>query len=119
MTPTKTSKIAKALLDGDVITMMDGFKRFGITNLSREISRQIERKFGVQVSKDKVDFTHDCGLPGWYFRYRLNRIPENEKGIFDMRQYVEENGLSGIPPKRRVGRPKETLAPIDNVKKLF
>lgn len=86
----KTARLAKALLHGEVITIMDGFKKFGITNAPREISRSVERKFGVVVSKDKVEFTHDCGLPGWYYRYRLNSTAENAQGIKRMNAYCDD-----------------------------
>lgn len=82
--------ISKALLAGDVLTIFDGYKRFRVTNLPREISRSIERKFGVVVSKDRVDFTHECGLPGWYYRYRLNPTQANAEGIEKMSAYCEE-----------------------------
>lgn len=88
--------------------MMDGFRKFRITNLSREISRSIEQKFGVEVSKDQVDFELDCGLPGWYYRYRLNQTEANMAGIQAMRLYVEQNG--GFMEKRGPGRPKNDLS---------
>ena len=87
---TKTAAIAKALLKGEVVTIMDGFRRYGVTNIPREISRQIEQKFGVEISRDKVDFTLDCGLPGWYFRYRLNHTEANLTGIEKMKDYISE-----------------------------
>jgi len=87
---TKTAHIAKALLNGEVLTIMDGFKRFRVTNLPREVSRQIEQKFDVVVSRDRVEFVAECGLPGCYFRYRLNHIESNEPGIQRMRDYVSE-----------------------------
>jgi hypothetical protein len=100
----KTARVAKALINGDVLTIMDGFKRFGITNLPREISRQIEKKFSVEVSKDRVNFTLEDGLPGWYFRYRLNQTEGNVDGINRMKEYVKE-----YEPTKRSVQPSETL----------
>src|ERR1700753_1127781 len=82
--------ICKALLAGEVLSIMDGFKRFKVTNLPREVSRQIEQKFGVVVSRDRVEFFHDCGTPGFFVRYRLNRIDANADGIALMESYVNE-----------------------------
>lgn len=87
---TKTARIAKALLNGEVLTIMDGFTKFKVTNLPREISRQIEQKFEVVVSRDRVDFTADCGTPGFYFRYRLNHTKGNIEGIEKMQAYVND-----------------------------
>lgn len=93
---TKTAHICKALLKGEVLTIMDGFKKYAVTNIPREVSRQIEKKFDVHVSRDKVEFTTDSGLPGWYFRYRLNHTILNEPGIQRMKEYIEEH----FPPDK-------------------
>lgn len=82
--------ISKALLAGDVLTVMDGYMRFRCTNLSRELSRSVEQKFGLKLTKDRVDFFRDCGTPGHFYRYRLPFTDYNEIGIIKMRQYVNE-----------------------------
>jgi hypothetical protein len=86
----KNAHLVKALISGEVITIMDGFKRFGITNIPREISRLVEQKFEVTVSRDRVEFKTDLGLPGFYFRYRLNFIESNVLGIQRMHDYLQE-----------------------------
>ena len=53
---TQLASICKALLDGEVLSIMTGFKDFGCTNLPREIGRSIERKFGVVVDKTPTPF---------------------------------------------------------------
>lgn len=88
---TQTAAIAKALLDGQVLSIMNGFKLFSCTNIPREISRSIEKKFGVEVSRNKVEFTSKYGHPGVYYRYRLNRTEQNMNGIIKMERYVEEH----------------------------
>lgn len=86
----KLAYICKALLKGEVLTIMDGFHRFYVTNLPREISRDVEQKFGVQISRDRVDFMTEIGVPGFYFRYRLNASGPNEEGIQRMRNYISK-----------------------------
>ena len=86
----KTAHLAKALVSGEVISIMDGFRRFLVTNAPREISRQIEQKFDVRVSRERVEFKTDLGLPGFYVRYRLNHAPHNEEGIRRILEYLEE-----------------------------
>lgn len=88
---TQIAAIAYSLLRGEVLTIMNGFQKFSCTNISRELSRSIEQKFDVEISRDKVDFTSQYGQPGYYYRYRLNRSPRNEAGIILMGKYVKEN----------------------------
>lgn len=96
---TKKAYICFALLNGEVLTIMDGFKRFNISNLPREISRMIEQKFGVVVSRTRIDFTTDIGMPAFYFEYRLNKTPMNKDGIKKMWEYVEANMVAVNPKK--------------------
>lgn len=95
---TKKAYIARALLNGEVLTIMDGFRKFRVTNLPREISRQIEQVFDVEVSRDRVEFTAECGTPGFYYRYRLNCNERNAEGIDKMKAYCAEFFPAAIPP---------------------
>jgi hypothetical protein len=99
---TQTAAITKSLLDGDILSIMTAFKMFSCTNLPREISRSIEQKFGVEVSKERVDFTSKYGQSGYYFRYRLNKTEYNKKGIELMREYVKENFLVPTPKDKPI-----------------
>lgn len=89
---TQTAAIAKALLEGKTLSIMNGFQLFSCTNIPREISRSIEKKFGVEISRDNVEFVSKYGHPGVYCRYRLNRTEHNVNGIIKMERYVEEHG---------------------------
>ena len=90
---TQLASICKALLDGEVLSIMTGFKDFGCTNLPREIGRSVERKFGVVVDKTPTPFRskRNPSHGGVYYRYRLPRIKLNKEGIKEMKQYVKEN----------------------------
>ena len=88
---TQIAAIAKALLDGEVLSIMNGFKKFACTNIPREISRSIEQKFDVEVSRVKKDFVSEYGEPGFYYQYRLNRTEFNADGIAKMEAYVKEH----------------------------
>lgn len=88
---TQVAAIAQSLLRGEVLSIMTGFKLFACSNLPREISRSIEAKFGVEVSRTRKDFTSQYGQPGFYFEYRLNRTEYNEKGIELMKAYCLEH----------------------------
>ena len=88
------ASIAKALIRGDVLTIMDGFSRFRCSNIPREISRSIERKFDVEVSRERVEYKTEDGLPGHFFRYRLNHTEYNLPGIERMKIYILERSVS-------------------------
>lgn len=87
---TQVAAIAHSLLKGDVLSIMNGFHLFNCTNLPRELSRSIEKKFGVEISKEPIEFKSKYGHKGTYFRYRLNKTEYNAPGIEKMKKYVEE-----------------------------
>ena len=89
---TQISAICKSLLSGETLSIMNGFKYFGCTNLPREISRGIEKPFQVIISRMKMDFTSKYGQSGYYYQYRLNPLIEgNAEGIKKMIEYVKEH----------------------------
>lgn len=105
---TQVAAICKALLDGRVLSIMDGFKLFNCTNLPRELSRSVEKKFDVEISKTRVEFTSTYGQKGSYFRYRLNRTEYNAPGIERMKIYIAEQmeGSFHKPEETKVAQPE-------------
>lgn len=87
---TQKAAIAMALLNGEVLSIMNGFKLFNCTNLPREISRSIEQEFNVVVSRESVPFKSKYGNHGVYFKYRLNRTDYNTEGIKKMEEYISQ-----------------------------
>ncbi len=51
---TKTFKLQKALMDGDVITAAQAEKRFGIKNISAEVSRIRQNGYAVYAKTRKA-----------------------------------------------------------------
>jgi hypothetical protein len=86
---TQTAEIALALLKGETVSIMNAFNRFHCTNAPREISRGIEKPFGLIVSRDRVDFISKYGRSGYYYRYRLNKTKANAAGIAKMIEYCK------------------------------
>lgn len=82
--------MATSLLKGEVISVRTCFNRFGITNCAREVSRSIEDKFGVEVSRVRIDTTTKYNTPCFYFEYRLNNTERNKEGRAKMEIYVRE-----------------------------
>jgi len=82
--------ICKSLLKGEVLSIMNGFKWFGCTNIPREIGRSVEREFDVQVSRIQKKGISRYKQPTNYTEYRLNRTDYNKEGIEKMESYVRE-----------------------------
>lgn len=112
---TKTAAISHAFLQGDVITIMDGFKRFAVTNLPRECGRAIERKFNVKISKVRKDFVSPNGHAGFYYEYKLNKVDYNKIGIEAMWSYVSENLISPSTDKSAIRNTTIQKDLFDNV----
>ncbi len=94
--------LAKALLDGYVITCRNCLDLCALHNPSREISRQIEdpvKGFGVRVSRTRQEGKSRFGQSIYWFTYRLNTDdPENAEGVEKMRAYVKERFVNSQPP---------------------
>jgi len=87
---TQKAALCKALIDGEVLSIMDGFKRLGVTNVPREIGRSVEREFGVKVSRNPRKSITRYGTPCNYYEYRLNQTPYNRDGIKKMKTYIQQ-----------------------------
>lgn len=86
---TQLACILEDLLEGQVLSIMTAFRQYACTNLPREISRGVQKKFGVMVSKTPVKFTSTYGHTGIYYQYRLNNTPYNTDGIKKIKKYLK------------------------------
>jgi len=106
---TQKAAICIALLQGDVLSIMTAFKQFNCTNLPREISRSVEKEFGVQISRTKRVFVSDYGEPGFFYQYRLNRDADyNQIGIAKMKESVKLHSPKSLP-KSTIARQYSTF----------
>lgn len=110
---TSKAALCKALLEGRVVNIKNGFTLFGITNIPREIGRSIERDpiitnnsndsgFNVIVSRtERTGITRYEQTCNWT-DYRLNFTEYNKAGIERMKKYVREQ-MIGAPesPKKQ------------------
>lgn len=87
---TQKAALCRALLAGETISIMDGFKKFGITNCPREIGRGIEREFDVRVFRQPKTAKTRYGTTCSYFLYSLPRNQQNKEGIERMKKYVAQ-----------------------------
>ena len=86
--------LAKELLSGNIVNIKNCFKTTGLTNAPREVSRMIERTFGVKVSRDHRKGKSKYGQTVTWTDYRLNSTKQNLPGIKKMREYIKENSVS-------------------------
>ena len=116
---TARAALCQHLLSGKILNIKNCFTLIGLTNAPREVSRMVEKPFGVIVSRMQMEGKSRYGQPVVWVDYRLNpTIPGNEEGIKLMRAYIEEQ-TTGIklPPKetRAETPPPTTIEPKDYV----
>lgn len=87
---TAKAALCMALLQGKVINVRNCFMTIGLTNCSREISRMIEKPFGVEVSRVHREGKSRYGQTVTWVDFRLNKSERNLPGIEKMKAYVEK-----------------------------
>lgn len=110
---TQIAAMSKSLLRGEVLSVMNCFKWFGVTNCAREMGRSIERKFGVKLSRVRIDTTTRYGTPAFFYQYRLNQTDYNKEGIEKMKAYISE--IENQPFNPPVKRGAKTITPKKEV----
>lgn len=109
---TAKCAMCQALLNGHTINIKNGFTLFGLTNIPREISRQIERPFGVTITRiprEGVSRYSQCVT--WY-DYRLDITEENKEGIKAMVDYVTAQRKIDHPEPPKQQRKQYTQASL-------
>lgn len=99
--------IAYSLLLGKKITIKTAFKDFGVSNLPREISRQVERPFGVIVCRVRKVGKTRFGVPCTWFEYYLRDDSINREGRIKMKDYIK--GQVGNPRTERENKIIKTI----------
>lgn len=83
-----------ALLDGQVLNVKNVFRTIGLTNASREISRMVEKPFGVEISRTPKKGKSKYGQDVTWVDYYLIKSEHNLPGIAKMEEYVQEQSVS-------------------------
>lgn len=104
---TAKAAICKALLRGQTLSIKNGFTLFGVTNIPREIGRQVERDFGVKCDREPQTGVSRYGFPQHWFHYNLKAKPENVEGIKKMVDYVLK--IEGEPKTQDQAREQERI----------
>lgn len=87
---TSKAALALALLEGRVLNVKNCFTEIGLTNISREIPRLIEKPFDVNVSRTPRTSKNRYGEPVSYMDYRLNKTQMNALGRAKMIEYCKQ-----------------------------
>jgi hypothetical protein len=87
---TRKLALAQYLLAGGKLSIMNAYRHFGISNVSREVIRLVEKPFGVILTRTKMEGKTKYGSRCEWFEYRLvsNRI--TAKGIKAMKDAVAD-----------------------------
>ena len=88
---SRKQALCQYLLAGGKLSIMNAYRHFGISNVSREVIRLVEKPFGVILTRTKMEGKTKYGSSCVWFEYRLvsNRI--NAKGIKAMKEALSEN----------------------------
>lgn len=109
----------KSLLKGEVLSVMNCFRWFGVTNCAREIGRSIERPFKITCQRTEINAKTRYGGACNYFEYRLIYSDANAPGIELMKKYVSEIEKQPYSPPIKRGPKTYNPKKIDNQEKLF
>ena len=87
---SRKQALCQYLLAGGKLSIMNAYRHFGISNVSREVIRLVEKPFGVILTRTKMEGKTKYGSHCEWFEYRLvsNRI--NAKGIKAMKEALAE-----------------------------
>ena len=113
---TAKAALCKALLAGEVLNIKNCMNLIGITNAPREISRSIEKPFGVTVSRTHMTGKSRYGKPVVWTNYRLNATEHNKEGMRLMWEYVKQQ--EGTPMPKTTAQAKQQKA-ISQTLSLF
>lgn len=88
---TQKAAICKALLEGQTLSIMNGFNYFSCTNIPREIGRSIERKFNVEVDRQRKVGKSKYGMPCTWFEYSFSKSKNSPEAIEKMKEYIKKH----------------------------
>jgi len=97
---TAKCALGLAFLEGRIINIKNCFETIGLTNAPREVSRMIEKPFGIIISRQEMVGSSRYGQRVTWVNYRLNRQADyNQEGIKKLREYCAKQLSSAPPPK--------------------
>lgn len=122
---TSKAALAQALIKGHVINIKNAFHLFGITNAPREVSRSIEKAFGVTITRTLREGKSRYGQPCVWMDYSLEPTEANAQGITKMINYIHDQKKLPTPKTEKQAKEqkqiKQAIGYVDNLiqKQLF
>jgi hypothetical protein len=83
--------LLKILLSGETVNVKTCFRDTGLTNCSREVSRMVEKDFGVVLKREPKTGKSRYGCSVVWIDYSLPRTQENAQGINLIAKYIMDN----------------------------
>lgn len=90
---TRKQALCQYLLAGGKISIMNGYRHFGISNISREIRRLIEQPFNVTLTRKKMEGKTKYGTYCTWFEYTLTHNRLNAKGIKAIKEELSSQSV--------------------------
>ena len=87
---TRQQALISHLLTGGKLSIMNGYKLFGISNISREVRRLIEIPFNVILTRKEMKGKTKYGTACQWLEYQLTNNKINAKGIKLMKQVLSK-----------------------------
>lgn len=78
---TRKQALCQYLLAGGRLSILNGYRLFGISNISREVRRLVEQPFAVTLTRKKIEGKTKYGSYCTWFEYSLSHNRINAKGI--------------------------------------
>ena len=78
---TRKQALCQYLLAGGRLSILNGYRLFGISNISREVRRLVEQPFGVILTRKKMEGQTKYGSYCTWLEYSLSHNRINAKGI--------------------------------------
>jgi len=88
---TRKQALTQHLLSGGKLSILNGYRHFGISNISREVRRLIEQPFNVNLTRKKMEGKTKYGSYCTWLEYSLANSRINAGGIKEMRKSLKEN----------------------------
>jgi hypothetical protein len=88
---TRSQALSKHLLAGKPVSIKTAYNYFGISNISREVIRLIERPFGVTLTRTKKEGKTKYGSYCSWIEYSLMPNKLNAAGIKKLKKLILES----------------------------
>jgi len=90
---TRQQALAMYLLSGKTVSLKNAYSYFGISCLSREVIRLIEKPFNIQLTRKWMKGRTKYGTPCKWIEYSLSNTKLNAAGIKALKQLVSKREI--------------------------